>query len=62
MGAGGKGGCLERLNSTMHGFWGAAVNVWRIGWRGALKMVHIKGAVALIAESSLIPSKVNTAR
>ena len=27
----GRGGCLERLNSTMHSFSGEAVDVWRIG-------------------------------
>lgn len=50
---------MERLNSTMHGFWGEPVNV---GWREAMKILHIKGAVPLIAESSLIPSKVNMAQ
>ena len=57
----GRGCCFERLNSTMPGFWGVGVNVWRMGWSEVMEIVHIKGAVLLKPKSSLIPSKVNTA-
>lgn len=40
MGAEGKEGCFERLNSTMHGFWNKSVNVWGSGWREAMNIVH----------------------
>lgn len=50
------GGCFERLNSTMRGFWAEAADKEDVLER----VVHIKGAVLLIAESNSIPSKVNT--
>ena len=58
MGAGRKGGCLERLNSTMQG---EGLNIWRVVWKETMKLVHIKGAAPLIAGSSSSRSKVNSA-